>query len=195
MLDSLLGPYFPDWGFFPYLLIFVGMLIEGNATMLVVGFLISAGRYNPVALIVVAVAGSVVEQFFWFWFGKQLKNSSNRIAKWVIKKSNHFDEHFLHRPKTTLLLTKFVYGIHRAAVARAGVIGIPGKTYAKHILPIMFFWLVVMGLLGYALRKSFSLLDSYMHYAELVVLGLVLLIIILQRVVFSGKLKNIWRKL
>ncbi len=117
------------------------------------------------------------------------------MAQWIIKKSNHFDEHFLRRPKVTLLLTKFVYGVHRAAIARAGVIGIPGKIYAKHILPIMVFWLVVMGLLGYALSKSFSLLDSYMHYAELVVLGLVLLIIILQRVVFSGKLKNLWRKL
>ncbi len=163
--------------------------------MLVVGFLISAGRHNPAALIVVALAGSGVEQFFWFWFGKKLKNSSNQMAQWIIKKSNHFDEHFLRRPKVTLLLTKFVYGVHRAAVARAGVIGIPGKTYAKHILPIMVFWLLVMGSLGFALRKSFTLLNNYIHYAELVVLGLVIVIIILQRVVFSGKLKNLWRKL
>ncbi len=73
MIDSLLGSlgqYFPHWGFLPYLLIFVGMLIEGNATMLVVGFLISAGRYNPAGLIVTAVVGSTVEQFVWFWFEK-----------------------------------------------------------------------------------------------------------------------------
>ena len=63
MLDSLIGPYFPDWSFFPYLLIFVGMLIEGNVTMLVVGFLISAGRHNPAALIVVALAGSGAESY------------------------------------------------------------------------------------------------------------------------------------
>lgn len=179
----------------PYGLIFLGMLIEGNAAMLVVGFLISTGNFNPYALVITALAGSTVEQFFWFWFGKRLKNSSTRIAKWIIDKSNHFDEHFLHRPKTTLLLTKFIYGVHRAAVARAGVIGINGKTYAKHILPIMLFWLAVMGVLGYALSKSFALLNNYIRYAELIVLGVVLLILILQRIIFSGKLKEIWRKL
>ncbi len=179
----------------PYGLIFLGMLVEGNATMLVVGFLISEGKFSWPALILAAFLGSVVEQFFWFWFGKRLKNSNTKIAKWIIEKSNHFDEHFLHRPKTTLLFTKFIYGVHRAAIARAGVIGIPGKTYAKHIFPIMLFWLAVMGALGFGLSKSFSLLNNYIHYAEIFVLGLLFVIVVLQRLIFSGKIKEIWKKI
>jgi membrane protein DedA with SNARE-associated domain len=193
-MESLIN-YILGWHDGLYILIFLGMLIEGNTTMFIVGFLLNAGNFNPLALMLTAFAGAWAEQFFWFWFGRRLKDSPSRFAAWLIEKSSHFDKHFFHRPKTTLLLSKFIYGAHRAAIARAAVLGIKFKHYVGHMLPVLLFWMLIVGSLGYGVKRSFSLIDSYLQWAEFALLGMVILIFLFQRYVLTGKLKDVWKKL
>lgn len=193
-MDSLFNSII-HWTEGAYLLIFVGMLIEGNITMFAVGFLLNNPAINPFGLVFTALLGAYTEQFFWFWFGSQIKNSNSRFANWLIKKSNHFDDHFLHRPKTTLLLSKFIYGVHRAAIARAAVLEINIKTYLKHITPVMLLWFLVIGGIGYGLGQSYGLIQKYFKWAEFLLLGVVIFVFVLQRYVISGKLRKIWKRI
>ncbi len=185
-----------EWGDWIYLLIFFGMLIEGNATMLIVGFLLSSQtNLSGFGFILAAFLGTSIEQIFWFWFGKKLKNSQSKLVQWVVKSSGHFDRHFIHQPKLTLFVSKFIYGVHRAAIARAGIVGIGCKEYAKQVLPVLILWMLTIGTAGYAIKRSFNLLDQYLQYTEFILLGILVLIILLQRFVLSGKLKELWNRL
>lgn len=187
--------YLAGLGNWLYLFVFLGMLIEGNTTMFIVGFLLSLQALNAFALLSVAFAGALLEQFFWFWLGIKIKKSSSKIAKWIINASNHFDEHFIHRPKTTLLVSKFIYGIHRAAIARAGVLGIKTREYIQHIIPVLLLWMLIIGGVGFVIKESLSWMGRYFRYAEMILLGILIAVILIQRFVISGKLKEVWKRI
>lgn len=188
---------FADLGPWIYLVVFLGMLIEGNGTLFAVGFLINRDPSMAPGVIFVALLGALAEQVFWFWLGWKirLRESSSPFITWIIKSSNHFDEHFLKRPKTTLLISKFIYGIHRAAVARAGILGISWGYYFKNNIPIIFIWMIILGSLGFAVNQSIHLVSYYFEYTGYILLVVLILFYIIQRYAVSEKLRKYWRNI
>lgn len=190
-MDSVILNYINGLGNWLYLLVFVGMILEGNITMLIVGFLLKTGEGNLYFfLLFAAFFGELTESLLWYWVGTKIKNHGSKIASWVVVKTGHFDEHFINRPKTALLISKFIYGLYRAAAIRVGILENDIKKYLKQIIPIIILWMAVIGSVGFALGAAFSLMEKYLRYAELILLILFVLIILVQRLIIPKKLEN-----
>jgi len=172
------------------------MLIDGNITLLVVGFLSAGGGLNPLYGILSCIGGGFIEQLIWFWVGARIKNSKSTATSWVIKATNHFDRHFRHSPLFTLFVSKFIYGLHRGSLARVAVIGISLSDFLKQSVIVLVAWAIILFIVGYSVSTPvFYLLQNYVHLLGYVLLGLIVLIVLLERFVLSGKLKELWKKI
>lgn len=186
---------FADLGNWIYLIVFLGMLIEGNGTLFAAGFLLNRDPSMTPGVLIAAFLGAITEQIFWFWLGWKirLRESNSPFIAWIIKSSNHFDEHFLKRPKTTLLISKFIYGVHRAAVARAGILGISWRFYFKNNIFIILVWMITLISLGFVVNQSIHLVSDYFEYTGYILLGALILFYLVQHYAVSEKLRKYWR--
>ncbi len=195
-MDSFVFDYINSWGQWIYIGIFIAMLIDGNITLLLVGFLSTAGVTSPFYGILACFGGGLLEQLIWYWIGIRIKNSGSKATSWVIRITNHFDEHFRRRPLLALFISKFIYGLHRGSLARVAVIGVPIRKFLKQSVPVLIAWALILFIVGFSVSKPvFYLLEDYVHYVGYVLLGLIVVIVLLERFVLSGKLKKFWQKI
>ncbi len=185
--------YINSWHEWLYLGIIFAMILDGNITVLVVGFLSSGGAINPFFGLLFCTLGGFIEQLLLFWAGFKLKNNESIAWKWLTKAGSHFDRHFAKRPYTSLFVTKFIYGIHRNSLVRVAAMGTPFKKYLEYSVPVLIPWVIILFAVGYSVSKPvFYLLQDYLHYVEFGLLGLLILIILFEHYVVSGRLKDFW---
>ena len=195
-MDSFIVNYINSWGEWFYVGIILAMLIDGNITVLVVGFLSSGGAINPFFGMLICAIGGFIEQLLLFWAGFKLRGNNSLAWAWLTRASTHFDKHFLRRPRLSLFITKFIYGIHRNSLVRVAAMGTPFKKYLEYTVPMLIPWVLILFWVGYSVSKPlFILLEDYLHYLEFGLLGLLILIILLEHFVLSGKLKKFWEKI
>ena len=159
------------------------------------GFLASGGAINPAWAILSCTIGGFLEQVILFWAGYKLKGNESIAWKWLTKAGGHFDRHFAKRPYTALFVTKFIYGIHRNSLVRVAAMGTPFKKYLEYSVPVLVPWVIILFSIGYSVSKPvFLLLQNYIHWLEYGLLGLLILIILFEHYVLSGRLKELWDK-
>jgi membrane protein DedA with SNARE-associated domain len=195
-MDSFIANYINSWGHWVYIGIIIAMIMDGNITVLVAGFLSSAGAVNPLFALLSCALGGFAEQLLLFWAGYKLKDNNSWAWAWLTKASNQFDVHFQKRPKMALFITKFIYGIHRNSLVRVAAMGVPLKKLLEISVPVLIWWLLILFGVGYSVSKPmFILLQGYLHYVEIGLLVLLILLILFEKFVISGKLKKLWDKI
>lgn len=156
-----------------YLAIFLLVVFDAAITVFAAMFLLVQGVISPLPTFIVLVLGVQLEQLLWYEVGRRL-GSWERLMVWLDKPARPFDKHLVSKPLRTLALSKFIYGIHRAMLVRAGMLKIDFKRYFYIALVCTALWLGVIGSLGLAFSGSYEALKRYIKYAELVPLGLVI---------------------
>src|SRR5574340_1102306 len=167
---SILQPVLPSLP----LIIFIGMLFEGNATLFAASFLASRGLVNPLLAFLAVFLGALIEEIGWYWFGQRINGSSHWLSRWARKLTEPFNDHLLQKPFRTLLISKFIYGLHRAVMTKAGILGLNTKTFLKDVSLMLLVWIGVVGGLGFLAGASVNLVSRYFRYAEI---GLLVLVI------------------
>lgn len=116
---------------YPYLMLFVGLLLAGEVVLLPALYLATTGRLDPWMVIVVAVVATMLSDLVWFLLGRWSPSSaverlrqrySGRIVDRLL---NLFSRNGLR----LLFLSKFVYGTRIAAQVIAGALGMSFKTW------------------------------------------------------------------
>lgn len=195
-MDSFIANYINSWGQWLYAGVAVAMVLDGNITLLVAGFLSSGGVLNPFYAILACTVGGFGEQLILFWAGLKLRNNNSLVWSWLTKAGSQFDRHFEKRPKLALFVTKFIYGIHRSSLVRVAAMGVPLKRFLKISVPVLVWWVLILFGVGYTISLPvFYLFQHYLHYLEFGLLGLLILFILFEHFVVSGKLKKFWDRM
>lgn len=155
-----------------YLVIFFGMFTDAAVMVFATVFLITAKVIGIVPGVTVLLLGIYFEQLFFYWLGLKL-SAREKFSLWVDKVAKPFDRHLKSRPLHTLLISKFVYGLHRAMLVRSGMLKLPLKKFAEYAVYCSIAWLGVVGSLGAVFAGSYVELKKYFRYAEIVPLVLV----------------------
>jgi len=150
-----------------YIVLFLGVIIEGEIFPLAAGFLVSLSLMNLYAAIAVTFVGAVVGDILWFeaarrW-GTQLVG---RYGKWFFlnkKRLRWLEEHFTANGKKTLAITKFIYSFGHSSIIVAGIARMNFKEFVKIDVPASFLWSALFVFLGYAFGSSFSLLQHWLR--------------------------------
>lgn len=165
-----------QWHILGYALIAFGIFIEGDAILFTAGFLTHQGLFNPILAFLWLLAGGIFGDVLWYQLGAYLQHKNNRVVRWLKSVTEPLGPHLLERPKRSLFLSKFLYGINHAILCKAGALGLPLKEFMIDDLPGNIAWILIVGGLGYASSAGIVHIGHSIKYVEIgLVVGIILL--------------------
>lgn len=177
-------------GIWTYVILFFAMFFDANLMIIIGIFAISSGWLNSWAIAGVIIFGAYLEQLAWFGVGRLMKKSSF-LSLWATKVIGRYDEHLINRSARSLLLTKFIYGTHRATLLRYGMLDFLFVKFVKSSAIAVFFWLGIMGIFGFAFSLSYLALKTYLKYAQFGLLAIVVIFFSIQYFVSKSLKKEL----
>jgi membrane protein DedA with SNARE-associated domain len=177
-MESLFLHYFISLGLWVYVLIFIGMIVEGETFLFASIYLAHLEHLNLSVLIAVVFTGIVFSDFFWYFIGKCLEKKSQFVRKWMGKVSGTLDKRLQKNPVSTLFIMRFTL-IYHGVLMRAGALDIPLMSYLKTIIVSSIAWVSLIGGIAYFSSACLDLFKRYLKYGEIALLiGIVVFLLI-----------------
>lgn len=162
-----------------YTLVFMGMMIEGDALLFTAAFLTHQQNFDLGDMLLIVLSGTFIGDLVWYYLGLKLNNSQRFtfLRAWMDKISKPFDYQLHQRPFKTIFISKFLYGLHHAILMRAGNLKLPIKKFMQIDAAAVVFWIMIVGGLGYLSSVSFSFFKHLLKFAEFtLVIGFLILV-------------------
>lgn len=186
LLDRLAGLASP-WGYVVVALMtlleasaFVGLVVPGEAALLVGGFLVSQGKASMGVMIAAAAAGAIVGDSIGYEIGRHVGPSlrRSRIGRWVGEERWQRSEAYLQRHGgRAVFLGRFI-GVLRAMVPTiAGLSEMPYRTFLPWNAAGGIVWAPGFVLLGYVAGGSYHQVADWAGRASTVLLVLLVLVV------------------
>jgi membrane protein DedA with SNARE-associated domain len=161
-----------------YWVLFAGTFLEGEAILIMAGFLAFQGYLDLGGVILTAFAGSFIGDQFYFYIGR-LKGKS------LLRRFHFIARRF--RPALRLIekygafvafISRFTYGFRIVLPVILGITNLPSRTFLTINLASALVWAATFSLAGYLFGKSASLfledVGKYEHYLLLTLAGLIM---------------------
>lgn len=186
-LQQLLREYLELYG---YWVLFAGTFLEGEAILIMAGFLAFGGYLDIGGVILTSWAGSFFGDQFYFYLGR-IKGKAvllrfHRIARKfrealrLIAKYGNF----------VAFISRYTYGFRIVLPIILGITTLPARTFLWINLVSALSWAIIFSLAGFLFGKSASLfLDDvgrYEHHLMLAILGFVM-------AAWLGHLYHVWK--
>jgi membrane protein DedA with SNARE-associated domain len=169
-MHSLLLSSLGEFRWLGYLVVFLGVMVEGDVVLFTAFFLARSNLFDLGDLVFFALAGSIIGDLGWYTLGRRPVHFLRWLYPWVERLTKPFDSHLSKRFFHTTLVSKFTYGLHHPILIRAGMIKVPLKHFIERDLVAIVLWIAAVGSLGYFSGYSFSLVRHYLQYAEVALL-------------------------
>lgn len=169
---------------YSYLILFIGVVVEGEIFPLAAGFLVSLGYMNLYTSIGVTFIGAFVGDILWFLaarrWGRALVDRWGHLIWLKASRLKWLEEHFANNGKKTLFITKFMYSFGHSSIVVAGIARMNFQEFIKVDLPASFLWAAAFVLLGQFFGGSYGLLKDVLRDVGLALMIVVVLVIGLQ---------------
>lgn len=162
-----------------YLIIFFGIMVEGDALIFISFFLASFGYFKTEKLFFILFTGALVGDVLWYYLGAWLNNHSSFMGR-LMRRVKMFDSHLLKRPLHTIFVSKFTYGFHHLILMRIGALNLNFKSFFKYDLISSFVWVLSIGVFGYLSGASFFAIKKYLKFTEIGLLFILIAFIIVE---------------
>ncbi|MDP3999158.1 MAG: hypothetical protein Q8P76_01015 [bacterium] len=167
MTASLLFTSLTALGPISYIIVFLGMILEGDIVLFTTAFLTKQGLFDSGDIIFTVITGVLLGDYLWFWAGAHPNFLPAFLKRWVTSVSEPFDEHLKQSPAYTIFISKFTYGFNKIILVRAGMLNIPIQSVIKNYLLSLILWMLIIGSIGYFAGFSFILIKKYVRFAEI----------------------------
>lgn len=175
----------------PFLFIFVGMLVAGEAVLLPAIFLAVTGRLDLATVISLAVLATVLSDLAWYGLGRKfpavaLQKIPGRLGSNIVC---GLERMISQKGAQILILSKFVYGTRTITQVLAGVHDMAFRTY------IVFNFIGVLALSAALVAIAYSVVGSTRRLGDFVAdLEITLLLFIVVSVSVNYMLSRFLRK-
>lgn len=135
-----------------YLLIVIGMIIEGEVVVILAGIFSHLGSLNLFFVILFIILGGAIKSTIWYSVGYYLQknHSNNKFLHKTESRINYFLPNFLNKPFLSIFLARFlILGMHSFALIYAGYKEIKVRTFIKAESFSLFVWSIIMLSIGY----------------------------------------------
>lgn len=178
---------------YPYLMLFVGLLLVGEAVLLPALYLATTGRLDPFSVIIVAVAATMLSDLAWFLLGRW--SPVGAVEKMRRRHSGHVVDRLqklLSRNSSSLLfLSKFVYGTRIAAQVLAGALDMRFRSWAVINFAAVVTITLVMAGLAWGVVGTAQRMEELVEHIEIAFL-LFLLLVMAAYLVVGMSMRKRW---
>lgn len=163
-----------------YWVLFVGTFLEGEAILLLAGFLAFQGYLNVLGVICTAWAGSFLGDQCYFYLGRLKGRGLLRRFHFIARKFREALKMIEKYGNLVAFISRFTYGFRIVLPIILGITKLSPRTFLWINLVSAFTWSVVFSLGGYLFGKSASLLldnvSNYEHYLVLALFGFICMV-------------------
>lgn len=157
-----------------YWVLFIGTFLEGEAILIMAGFLAFEGYLDIGGVIITAFAGSFLGDQFYFYLGyfkgKKLLRRFHTITRKFRAALRLIEKYGIF----VAFISRYTYGFRIVLPIILGITSLPARTFLWINLISALSWAIVFSLAGYLFGKSASLfLDDVGKYERHLMLALV----------------------
>lgn len=160
-----------------YWVLFVGTFLEGEAILLLAGFLAFQGYLNILVVICIAWAGSFIGDQFYFYLGHFKGRGLLKRFHSIARKFREALKMIEKYGKLVAFISRFTYGFRIVLPIILGITNLAPHTFLWINLASALIWAVAFSLGGYLFGKSASLvfdnISNYEHYLVLLLFGFI----------------------
>lgn len=144
-------PFVQDHRTWGYVLLFLGMVLEGEVFLIVAGMLARLKAFDFAEVVWVALAGVIVGDVLWYGIGVLLSRFDGRISitKTAEKTVYMVFPKFLKKPFLSILLSKFIYGVNHATLVFSGMVKLNFRVFFQAEVLASFVWVAIYAVAGY----------------------------------------------
>ncbi len=152
ILNNLVGEYHT----LAYLVIFLGLIFEGEVVVLTAGVLSQLGALNFWPSLVFIFAGGMVKTFggYWLgtWFARRYKE--NHFLRALERRILYFMPNFRKKPFWSIFLSKFIMGVNYLVVVFSGYQKVNLKNYLRAEILSTLIWAPALLALGFFFSQT-----------------------------------------
>lgn len=166
-----------------YGLIFIGLIFEGEFTLISAGILIHLQAINLPVTVAIVVLGSLVKTLYCYYLGAFIfrKWGHIKFVKYIERRVLYVLPHFQIRPFWSIFVSKFIMWMNFSVIIFSGYSKINLKTYLKAEFFSTAIWLPLLLTLGYFFSYTAMHVSREIWKFSLIILLLVLGFILLDK--------------
>ncbi|MFH1867256.1 MAG: DedA family protein [Patescibacteria group bacterium] len=166
-----------------YIVLFLGVVVEGELFPLAAGWLTSLGTLNVFISMAVTFVGVVIGDIIWYYIGLRWgRPLLNKFGKFIWLKRSRLqalEQHFIENGKKTLFIAKFIYSFGHSSIIIAGMARMNFKEFLKVDISAGLLWSILFVWLGRILGHSFLLLNDVIKDVTVAIFVVAVVLIIL----------------
>ena len=131
-IDTILG-FIIQYQTLALIIIFLGMLLEGEIILILVGIFVQIGALDALPAVSVSLAGAVTKSFFFYFAGEKINNiwGHNKVLHYIERKVYYFFPKFKEKPFWPLFISKFIAGTNYFVIILSGYLKVDYKKFLK----------------------------------------------------------------
>jgi len=166
-----------------YVVIFFGLIFEGEVTVITAGVLAQLGALNIGLALLFILLGGMTKTFSLYYIGMFLQNRyhHNKFFQYIEKRVAVLLPRFQQQPFWSIFVSKFIMGVNYIVILYSGYKKIDFKTYLKAELSSTVLWAPLLLSLGYFFSYTAIRVSREIWKFSLIVLLLVVGFIIFDK--------------
>jgi membrane protein DedA with SNARE-associated domain len=146
------------------IVVYIGVIIEGESVLIAAGFLAHQGVMNPYAVFLAAFAGSVTGDQLLFYVGRHFAGS--RLVRRQVSRPLFAKvlERIERNQVLFILSFRFVYGIRTISPIALGVAGVRPSLYAALNMASAAVWAALFTTAGYLFGQTIERVTGKLHH-------------------------------
>ena len=161
-----------------YWVLFVGTFLEGEAILIMAGFLAFQGYLHLGGVIATAFAGSFLGDQFFFYTGRLKGKALLRRFHFIARRFREALRLIEKYGAFVAFISRFTYGLRIILPIILGITSLPSRTFLAINLGSALAWAGIFALAGYLFGKSASLfledVGRYEHYLLISLAGIIM---------------------
>jgi membrane protein DedA with SNARE-associated domain len=185
---------------YAYLLIILGVIIEGEIVVILAGIFADLGSLNFIVALIVVIIGGVIKSILGYSIGLYLRreHSERKFMKQAEYRVHYFLPRFAERPFWSIFISRFlILGLYWFALLYAGYKKIELKMFIKAEAASLAIWSVTMLSLGFFFSFAALAISRDIRNFLLIILGCFIAFFIVEKIIafiielFSAESNNI----
>jgi membrane-associated protein len=168
-----------------YILIFFGLIFEGEIFLISTGILASLGALDFSFIIFFVYSGAFIKTLLGYYIGTLVHDKwhHKKLLKHIEKRIFNIMPRFKQRPFWSIFISKFIMGLNHIVIVFAGFEKISFKKYLKAEISSTIIWAPLLLFLGYFFGYTALNISREIWRFSLIILVLVIGYIIFDKLV------------
>ena len=167
-----------------YVIVFLGMFVEGEAVLLLAGILVRSGKLDYFDTIFIAFIAVLLHDIVYWFIGRKVSESGRKkIWFFNLGKLEPFLDKIKKNDGLYIFVSKFAWNLNRIILMANGYLKTSFNKLIRYTLPAAFIWTVTFVSLGFVFANKIDILKKDVKTVAILFMAFLLGVIFLENII------------